>query len=566
MSSIYSIMDTAKWALLTHQQALQVTNHNIANIATPGFSRQELILETAMPFLSEPGQIGAGVRAARVQRIYDQFIESQLGKELQTRGKWEALEGALTQVSMIFNESSETGLKARLDEFWAAWQDLANNPSAQSERSNVCLKAQSVTAMFNQAHTGLTDLQTQMDESVFDGLGTVSLISSQIASLNEKIAQVEAGGQDANDSRDQRELLLKDLSEMIDFNSYEDSAGNVTVLVGMGKPIVLEGHSYSLEGQTNASGLYDVMWNDGKGNLVNITAEIQEGKLGGWLDMRDNSIVEYIDQIDTLARAMIAEVNRLHSAGVGLTYFDSLTATHSANAGAALASEASGLEFWDEIVEGNSFSLWVYDTTAETYTETSMTIDPGDTLEDLRQKIDAVAGVSGTISNGDLTITAGSGYQFFFSGDQSNVLMALGINTFFDGSDASDMAVCSTIEDDVSKIAAAMDHTALPGDNRTALAIADLQDLMVMAGGTTTFGGHYDSLIGVIGNAGAEAEKNAKYQTSLVEQLQNRREQVSGVSLDEEMTNLMKFQHAYEASAQMIRVVDEMLDTILELV
>jgi flagellar hook-associated protein 1 FlgK len=566
MSSIYAILDTARRALLTHQKALQVTNHNISNMGTPGFSRQELILETAMPLSSAPGQIGTGVRAVQVRRVYDAFIESQIGKESQTLGKWEAREGSMSQVSVILNESLENGLKARMDEFWAAWQDLANNPSGHSERSNLSLKAQSLTAMFNQIHSGLTDLQTQMDESVLDGLAKVNLISSQIADLNEKISLVEAGGEDANDHRDQREQLLKDLSEMIDFNSYEDSDGMVTVLVGGGKPLVLGNRSFSLEGQTNASGFYDVMWNDGKGNLVNVTADIQEGKLGGWLDMRDNSIVEYLNQVNTLARSMIAEVNRLHSTGVGLTYFDSLTASHDADPTAALASAASGLDFWDEIVEGSSFSLWVYDTTAETYTETSITIDPGDTLEDLRQKIDAVAGVSASISNGDLTITATSGYQFFFSGDQSNVLMALGMNTFLDGSDASDIAVCSTIQSDVNKIAAAIDHTALPGDNRNALAIADLQYQTVMAGGTTTFGGHYDSLIGVVGNATSEAGKNTDYQTSLVEQLQNRREKVSGVSLDEEMTNLMKFQHAYEASAQMIKVVDEMLDTIIGLV
>ena len=564
--SIYTILDTAKWALLTHQKSLQVTNHNIANMGTPGFSRQELILETATPLSSTPGQIGTGVRGARIRRVYDRFLESQIGKEFQSLGRWETREDALSQVSVILNEVPENGLNARMDEFWAAWQDLANNPSGQSERSNLKLKAQSLASMFNQCHSSLTELQDQMDKSVFDGLGTVNLLSGQIAGLNEKIAEIETGGEDANDYRDQREQLLKDLSEMIDFNSYEDSDGKVTVLVAGGKPIVLGNSSYALQGETNASGFYDVMWNDGKGNLVNITAEIQEGKLGGWLDMRDNSIVEYLDQIDTLARSMIAEVNRLHTSGVGLTYHDSLTASYRADPTAAMASAASGLDFWDEIAEGNSFSLWVYDTTAQTYTETSITIDPGDTLEDLRQKIDAVAGVSATISNDQLTITGNGGYQFFFSGDQSNVLMALGVNAFFDGSDASDMAVCSAIQSDVNKIAAALDHDALPGDNRNALAIADLQAQTLMASGTATFGGYYDSLIGVVGNNASEAQKNADYQISLVEQLRNRREQVSGVSLDEEMTNLMKFQHAYEASAQMIHVVDEMVDTIIGLV
>ena len=519
-----------------------------------------------MPLSCTPGQIGTGVRATQVRRVYDRFLESQIAKESQVLGRWQTREGSMSQVSAILNEAPESGLNARMAEFWAAWQDLANNPSGQAERVNLKLKAKSLTQMFNQIRSGLSDLQNQMDESVLDGLSTINSLSGQIAGLNQKIASVEAGGENANDYRDQRDQLLKDLSEMIDFNSFEDSDGEVTVLVAGGKPLVMGSTNFSLQGVTNSAGLYDVMWNDGKGNLINITPHIQEGKLGAWLEMRDDSVPQYLNQINTLARSVIAEVNRLHSSGVGLTYYDSLTASYDADPTAALASAASGLSFWDEIVEGNSFTLTVYDTGAETYTSSSITIDPGDTLEDLRQKIDALSGVSATISNGELTIAADSGYQFLFSGDDSNVLMALGINTFFDGSDAPDMALSSVIESDVNKIAAATDYDALPGDNRNALAIADLQSQTLLAGATSTFDGYYSSFVGEVGHAASEAESCANYQTSLVEQLQHRREQISGVSLDEEMTNLMKFQHAYDASAQMIRVVDEMLDTIIGLI
>ena len=566
MSSIYSIMDTAKWALLTHQKALQVTSHNIANVGTPGYTRQELVLQTAMPVSSVPGQIGTGVRAVQVRRVYDRFLESQIARESQILGRWETREGALSQVSAIINEVPDTGLNARMSAFWAAWQEVANNPSGQSERVALRQSAQSLAERFNHIHSGLTDLRNQMDKSVLDGLDEVNLITSQIADLNQEIASVEAKGEDANDLRDRRLQLLKDLSEMIDFNSFEDADGKVTVFAGGGRPLVMGDSSYRLQGATNADGLYDVMWNDGKGNLSNITSQIQEGKLGGWLEMRDSSIPQYLNEINTLARSVIAEVNRLHSDGVGLTYHDSLTGSHMADPAAALASAASGLAFWDEIVEGNSFTITVYDTGTDSYTSSSITIDPGDTLTDLQQKIDALAGVSATISNGQLTISADSGYQFLFSGDDSNVLMALGINTFFDGSDASDMALSGAIDSDVTKIAAAMDYTSLPGDNRNALAIADIQFQALLAGGTATLGEYYGSFIGDVGHAESEAGRSASHQSLFMDQLQTRREQISGVSLDEEMTNLMKFQHAYDASAQMIRVVDEMLETVMGLV
>ena len=567
MPSVYTIMSTAKWALLTHQRSLQVTSHNIANVETPGYSRQELVLETGMPLSSTPGQIGMGVRASEVRRIYDRFLESQIAQESQGLGRWEAVEGAMSQVSAIFNETSENGLSARMAEFWAAWQEVANTPSGQGERTNLKVKADSLAQMFYQIHSGLVDVQDQMDQSVLDGLNTINSISEQIASLNTKIASVEASGQNANDFRDQRDQLVRNLSEMIDVNSYEASDGKLTVFVAGGKPIVQGDMSFSLEGQTNGTGLYDVMWDDGNGNLTNITPQIQEGKLGGWLTARDDLITGYLNDINTLAESMIKEVNRLHSSGVGLTYYDSLAASYTVDSDAvALASAASGLSFWDEIIEGNTFSLWVYDTTGDTYAESSISIDPGDTLQDLEMKIDAVSGVSASISNGRMTIDADSGYQFFFSSDQSNVLMALGLNTFFDGVDASDIALSSVIQSDVNKIAAALDHDALPGDNRNALAIIDLQYQTLMAGGTSTFGSYYSSLVGEVGSASSEAKNHTSYQTSVVDQLQTRREEVSGVSLDEEMTNLMKFQHAYEASAQMIRVVDEMMDTIMGLI
>ncbi|MBW2056218.1 MAG: flagellar hook-associated protein FlgK [Deltaproteobacteria bacterium] len=566
MSTIYAIMNTAKWALLTHQKSLQVASHNIANVGTPGFSRQEVILETATPLSSNPGQIGTGVRAEEVRRVYDRFLQSQLAKESQILGRWQARKGAVGQVAAIFDETSETGLSARMTEFWNAWQELANNPSGQAERTDLVLKATSMAEMFNRAYSNLSDLRDQMDDLVSDGLDTVNTISTQIANLNEKIASVEVTGQNANDYRDQRDQLLKDLSEMIDFNSFESSDGMVTVFVAGGKPIVQGKISFSLQGETNSSGFYDVMWNDGKDNLTDITSKIEQGKLGAWLEMRDDTIAGYIDQLNTLAQSMIGEVNRLHSSGVGLSYHTSLTTSYEADPAASLASSASGLPFWDEIVEGNGFSLWVYNTATQGETETSITVDPGDTLQDLGQKVDAVTGVSATVSGGYMTISADSGYEFHFSDDQSDVLMALGLNGFFDGTGASDMAVNSVIQNDVSKIAAATDHRALPGDNRNALAIADLQNANLLAGNTATFDGYYNSLVGSVGASLSDAKTATDHQESMVEHIENRREEVSGVSLDEEMTNLMEFQQAYEASAQMIRVVGEMLDTVMSLV
>ena len=471
MPDIYGILSTASRSLLTQQKAIDITGQNIANVNTPGYSRQRVVMQPNTPIYFEPGQMGTGVKAAEIERIYDRYIGGQINRESMNLGQWEAAESALQRIELVFDETSGVGLDQSLGEFWAAWQDLVNNPGGYSERTVLASKSQTLSRTFNNMATNLRQIQEDYDTNISGTISEINGIAGQIADLNHKISQIEVAGQNSNDYRDQRDLLLKDLSALIDVTTFENDAGQVTVLVGDGRPLVQSPYAWQLDTQTNASGLQDVVWLERDGTPTDITGAIKGGKLKGWLDVRDGHVADYINRLDSLAQSIVSEVNTLHQSGFGLT------------------------------------------------------TDP----------------MSGAPITG----------QDFFVGS---------------GTTAANMAVNPDILNDVNRIAAATTAATVPGDNRNAVAIASLQTQNTMSGGQATFNDFYSALVGSVGSDVRNAAVNHEYEASMVAQLENYRESVAGVSLDEEMINLVKYQHAYEAAARVITTVDEILNTVLNMV
>jgi flagellar hook-associated protein 1 FlgK len=462
MTDLYGILNVAKGALHTKQRAIDVTAHNIANVNTPGYSRQRVNMTTTHPLSSEPGQLGTGVQAAEIQRMYDSFLGIQINTETQSLGKWEAEKDALQQVEMIFDESSGYGLSQALNEFWNAWQDLVNEPSGPTERAVLLAKSETLTTIFNKVSADLKQIQKDMDARIQGSVQEINGIAGRIADLNQQIVQIEAGGQNANDLRDERDLLLTELSSMVDISTSEGSDGKVTVLLGGGRPLVQNETTWDLSNEANASGHQDILWLDGFGGSVNITETISDGALKGCIQVRDVSVPSYSSRLDAIAAGIIQEVNNLHSSGFGLD------------------------------------------------------------------------GTTG--------------------------------NDFFIGTSASDIACHPSVLGDPRLIAAAGSASGVPGDNSIAIAIADLQNDLTMDGNSATFGDYYHSIIAELGGAVQEAAANYDHQSAMVDQLTSARESVSGVSLEEEMVNLIKFQHAYEAAAKLVSTTDELLETVIGMV
>ncbi|MBW2436239.1 MAG: flagellar hook-associated protein FlgK [Desulfobacterales bacterium] len=462
MSDIGGILSISSQALLTQQKAMNVTSHNIANVNTPGYSRQRLRMSTNTPASMSIGMVGSGVSADSVERIYDRFLSDQINVENQELGRWDAQKGAVEVVETIFNESDGYGLNHVMSRFWEAWQSLTNNPTGQTERQILITDSQALARTFNQLVADLSQAQEDLDIIIEGTVADVNRLSEQLVDLNQKIISAEANTSVANDYRDSREQVLKELSELIDINSFEDSFGATHVLLNNGWPLVGGSQSWQLSTQINAFGLNDVVWLDPSGSPVDVTGDIDGGKLKGYLKVRDDIITDDLNRLDTLAQTLMTDINTLHQAGFAL---------------------------------------------------------------------DGSPGLA-----------------------------------FFNGTGAGNMALNTTIAGSPDLIAAAADAATVPGDNRQAIAIAELQYQLRMSGNTATYNDYYSAVIRDTGNEVLQSDAYYHHQSDMMAQLENRRESISGVSLDEEMINLMKFQNAYTAAAKMISTADEMMQTVMQMV
>ncbi|MGD9080690.1 MAG: flagellar hook-associated protein FlgK [Desulfobacterales bacterium] len=462
MTDINATMSLAGQALLTQQQAINVTSHNIANVNTPGYSRQQLVLTTNTPLDSPIGPIGTGVNGATIERVYDRYLNDQISNESQGLGRWDAQKDAVKLVEMIFNEAHGSGLNEAMSKFWNAWQSLTTDPDGTTERQVLITASQVLATTFNQLDTDLSQSQQDLDFVVEGTVADINRLAQQLADLNEKILSSEVGSMSANDYRDQRELLLKELSELIDIDSFEDANGTLSVSAANGWPLVTAELYWQLSTETNVAGLQEVVWVDADGNTTNINAEISSGKLKGLLEVRDTIIADYMTRLDTLAGTLMNDVNLLHQAGFDLN---------------------------------------------------------------------------------------GIGGEVFFIGTGT----------------AADLEVNPNIMADLNLIAAASDAVTVPGDGRNAVDIANLQYDLNM-GGTQSYNDFYGAIVRDVGNEVLKSDAYYNHQSDMMVQLENQRESVSGVSLDEEMINLIKFQNAYTAAAKLITTADEMMQTVLQLI
>jgi flagellar hook-associated protein 1 FlgK len=588
MSGIGTVLDIATSALNAQQQSIDVTAHNIANVNTEGYSRQSPDLEAKQPVLNNGLIMGRGVDVKQVTQASDKFIENRLMQENSNLSSSSEMEKYMQVLEGYFNETSNTGISTMLNNFWNNWYDISNNPSGSAERSSLYENSTLLAEQFNALGNDLTQVKSDLTNSVSSGIDTINKITNEIAQLNNQIVGMETDNT-ANDLRDKRNALVSELNQYLDVKTFEQDNGSLTIVSAKGCTLVQGNSSYDLEmGGSNGD---RVIWQDSSGRNVDITDYISNGKLGGWLDLRDETVAKYQLNLDALASQFIWSVNQQHSQGVGLEGFSTVTGSNSAaDTGTGLGTVNSGLDYYDKVT-GGSFNLWVYDSTGAVVgsAPTPITIDPNTTtLTDLRDEINTAATnisapITASITDGKLTIDAGSsGYTFAFSGDTSNVLAALGINTFFAGSGASNMGVNDIIGSNPNNIAAGQvgsDGAIAAGNNANALAVTDLQNTAMsipqwtcdringntQGSTTSTIGDYYSSMVGSIGIASASASRDKSFAETMVNEISNIRDSISGVSLDEELTNLIKYQHAYAAAAKLVSTSDDMLNTLIQM-
>ena len=560
MTGIYGILNLAGNALLTQQKAVNVTGNNIANVNTPGYSRQKLMLENKTSVQSSVGPMGNGVDAVSVERVYDRFLGVQINSESERLGRWETQKNGLELAEVIFDESGEFGLSQFLSQFWGAWQDLTNDPSGYNERVVLQAKSEVMTGTFNRIYSDLQKASEGFDASIEGAVEEINRLSQRIADLNVKIMEVEATGYSANDYRDQRDLALKELAGLIDINTFEDATGRVTVSVGAGQTLVESNSFRNLTTQVNGFGSKDIAWVGQDGTTVNITGNISSGKMKGWLEARDVDIRGYMRQLDILAEGLMEQVNNLHQAGFGLDgstgddFFTGIaTASGSMDSLLTITAEPGGTgNIRVTLVGGGTAG-------AETVTTDAVTGDIRIAIEDGVSTGAQIAAALQAHSGIYTVVAAAPGAAWDLSTGANTAALA-------GGSSAEAIQVNAAISTDLDLIAASSTSAGIPGNNAQAIAIANLQHALTMNGNSSTFEDFYNSLVSKVGGDVQTANAYYIHQFDMVAQLENRRESISGVSLDEEMIYLIKFQTAYDAAAKLISTADELLQTVLNMV
>ncbi len=322
MSRIWSMMDVGKRSMMNSQSALQTVSHNVANKNTEGYSRQRVELQSAEPTGQGKMRMGNGAKASGVTRVNNQFLEKQVEKEGNVLGKKQSTSEMLTRVEQVFNEQMNKGLNKFMGEFFNSYREMSNSPENLALRNLVTESADFMTKDFQRIDAQLGKIQDEADFQIAAEVSEINGITREIAQLNDKIQMVELNALEANDERDRRDLLVKQLSEKVNIRYGESddgimtiTAGNTGVLVsGSQQRDMFVAASAAREGKKD--GTVDVYYkpNDNSG-AVNLTEQLTGGRLGGLLEIRDNFINKTLNNMDEMAYTMAAEVNKIHHQG-----------------------------------------------------------------------------------------------------------------------------------------------------------------------------------------------------------------------------------------------------------
>ncbi|OMF61484.1 flagellar hook-associated protein FlgK [Paenibacillus sp. FSL R5-0490] len=512
MRSTFMGLETARRGMFTQQSALYTTGHNISNANTPGYTRQRINFAQTEPYPGVgmnrpqiPGQMGTGVEAGTVQRIRESFLDLQYRTENTKMGYYGAMSESLTKMEEIINEPSENGLHSTLEKFWNALQDLSSHTENTGARDVVAATGQMVADTLNYYHNSLSRVQEDIGNQVAVKVDEINAIVAQIDHLNKQIASVEPHGYMPNDLYDERDLLVDSLSQLVNVKV----SGVVPNTYGDAKPM--------------AAGLYniEIVQKDGKSynppiSLISVTKE--------------NGIVG-TNKVELEKSEESGLVTGLKIGPTSFTQFETLSG------------ELSGLI--------NSYGYEAGGSAKGAYPEM---------LEKLNRMASAFAKEFNEIHKNGYALGADtiSGLDFF---------------EFDEENPAQSMKVNQALLNDSSKIAAAAEKGGASGDNKNAQLLADLRKKSFSDYTSLTddeksklngsLDSYYAGIIGRLGVDSQSAKKDLKNSAVLADSVDRNRQSVSAVSLDEEMTNMIKFQHAYNASARNITVVDEMLDKII---
>lgn len=511
MASTFHGIEVAKRSLTTQMTAINTTGHNISNADTEGYSRQTVNMATTSPMeaygiirSTAAGQLGTGVEATSINRIRDYFLDSQYRSSNSSYSSWDVRFDTLSKIETIFNEPSDTSLQTTLDDFWNAWSDLANDPDNVTNRNILAEASLALTDSFNNISKNLTELDSDLSDSIELDVTSINGLLDQIATLNQSIRKIEGLGDDANDLRDKRDYYIDQLSELANVSVTELDTGYEVTLGGQ---VVVTGETVTQVSSASLTAAYQ-------------SGALTGGEIHGLLASK-TTVADYSSQLNKLASTLatgdievtIPAGSRLPDGTTlnGVTYSD-------ANGNRTLSSD--------------------------------LTV--------------TVQGINGLHKLG-YNLSAQAGVDFFTASDSGTIT-------------AANITLNTSIQDDPNLIASSLKttgtgtgETTVVGNSGLALLVSNLKSAnftftSTTAGATsetTTINDYLNSILGQLGVETQNAERQMENSETLKDQVESSRQSVSGVSLDEEMANLLKFQNAYSAASRFMTTYDELLEKLI---
>lgn len=619
MGSTFSGIELGKRSIMANTDAITTAGHNISNANTEGYSRQRVQIKEFDPLYKpdleraeRAGMIGQGVDVQSINRVRDELLDARIVSQANTESYWQTRSDYYTMIEQIYNEPDDVSVRSNMDKFWESWQELSINPESKASRQAVVTRAETLTDSIKQRWESLAGIGNLLEGDIEATVKQVNSLSKQIANVNAEIVRSRAMGDNPNDLLDRRDLLVDKLSKLVNVNTDQRDSDEFMVHVD-GKVLVQGGVAREIELQPryDDTGYSKLVWADTKNDAV-----FTGGKLGALVELRDVDVRNEIQSLNTMTMNFSDLVNDVHRNAVGANKVTGLDffVQHS------FVENANGN--FDRNGDGNLDTSYVFrmsgtnelDKQQQVGIEGVMTFNGSqgnvqvpyfhtDTVETVIARInDSTSEVKAYLDkNNNLVLKATTSAQsenpdfvirhvedsgFFLSG-YAGILSENGENGAYDFAQADAVnsltqgaqfavspvfnpsayiEVNPAIKNDVMSVAAGYMDAAgkIPtGDGRAAVEIAAIRNSSVMVGSMKTFDDYFADSVTNVGLKGEQAETNLLSQNAIMDDLRNLRDSISGVNIDEELSEIMKFQHGYNAAAKFITVWDSLLDTVI---
>lgn len=608
MSSLLNIGTTATSAF---QTALATTSHNIANIGTEGYNRQRVEIESNIPLRTSGGYVGSGSSVQSVERVYASYIQDQLSSSNSLKSRFEEQLSLSKNIEGVVSGNDE-GLQQFMQRLFDSLQNLSDNPTSNVNRTLVIDEAKNMQSLVNNLSTVLTDFQSQANTQINDLTVEINDRLSLIRTINKEVATANAGSNLVpNDLLDQRDQAIFELNSYMDIKTFPQQNGEILIYTGDARlPLVSENTVNRLQpnrSEFNDENRTEIYLSVG-GIDLNISDSINNGQLGAVLDYRENILDKSTAELGVALNGLVASMNWQHYQGydangdAGQDFYQPL------NMNAKSSIKNIGLEDGANIAvsfKPNIAALAGFNGNPP-YAPATQPATYGDKQTFLATAITAIGGFEPR--EYEVRVNAAGDFDVFdhVKGGPALATVPFGTNAEIDGLDFDFTSVVagsvttgdkflikphqqmlqdfSTVIKDGELIASRgqtpvdanndgslLDEVPSPaaeGDNVNMANMASLQSKSILYAdsggvGTETLLGGYSKMVTSIGMYVRGTDIQFTAQTNVFEQISARRESMSGVSLDEEAANLLRYQQAYEASAQIIQTSQTLFQTIL---